>query len=94
MVIKEVRFHIVLRGSFYPFHKGHLNLFKAGKIYISKLKWSPNIKITVGNMYISPTHISSLRRKHEIDNHEAEDSREEQIKYIAGSKERFKNIVC
>ena len=80
MVVKEVRFHLVLRGSFYPFHKGHLTLFKAGKIYISNLKWSPNIKITVGNMYISPTHISSLRRKLEIEYHGNEDSREEQIK--------------
>ena len=64
----EFKFHFVLRGSFYPFHQGHLNLFKAAKQYIWKLKSFANSKysnvtISMGKMYISPTHYSSLLNK-------------------------------
>ena len=67
----EFKFNFVLRGSFYPFHQGHLNLFKAAKQYIWKLKTFVNSKyevtISMGKMYISPTHYSSLLNKNGLE---------------------------
>ena len=67
----EFKFYFVLRGSFYPFHQGHLNLFKAAKQYIWKLKTFANSKydvdISMGKMYISPTHYSSLLNKNGLE---------------------------
>ena len=67
----EFKFYFVLRGSFYPFHQGHLNLFKAAKQYIWNLKTFANSKygadISMGKMYISPTHYSSLLNKNGLE---------------------------
>ena len=83
----EFKFHFVLRGSFYPFHQGHLNLFKAAKQYIWKLKSFANSKysnvtISMGKMYISPTHYSSLLNKNDLENSMENIFKGEQYIYI------------
>ena len=45
-------------------YKGHLNLFEAGRQYILAIDWPSNIKTTFGDFYISPTHPTSLAKKH------------------------------
>ena len=60
----EVRFHFVLRGSFYPLHKGHANLFQIAKQYISGLPWPENVNVSFGSFYLSPMSTKSLARKH------------------------------
>ena len=67
----EFNYYFVLRGSFYPFHQGHLNLFKAAKQYIWNLKTFASSKyevtISMGKKYISPTHYSSLLNKNGLE---------------------------
>ena len=60
----EVRLHFVLRGSFYPLHKGHTNLFRIARQYVSGLPWPEHVKISFGSLYLSPTSTKSLARKH------------------------------
>ena len=60
----EIRFSLVLRGSFYPLHRGHTNLFLAAKQYISGLEWSSDTKISFDKFYLSPISTRSLSRKH------------------------------
>ena len=79
--ISSIIFHLFMRGSFYPFHKGHLNLFDSASQYILKLPWPSNIGIYIENIYISPTHPNSLAKKYGMKNlaDQHSDSRCDQI---------------
>ena len=66
--ISSIIFHLFMRGSFYPFHEGHLNLFVAARQHILKLPWPSNITISIENIYISPTHPTSLAKKYNLKN--------------------------
>ena len=79
--ISSIIFHLFMRGSFYPFHKGHLNLFDSASQYILKLPWPSNIGISIENIYISPTHPNSLAKKYGMKNlaDQHSDSRCDQI---------------
>ena len=66
--ISSIIFHLFMRGSFYPFHEGHLNLFQAARQHILKLPWPSNIKISIEDIYISPTHPTSLAKKYGMEN--------------------------
>ena len=79
--ISSIIFHLFMRGSFYPFHKGHLNLFDSASQYILKLPWPSNIGISIENIYISPTHPNSLAKKYGMKNSadQHSDSRCDQI---------------
>ena len=62
--------------------KGHLNLFEAGRQYILAIDWPSNIKPTFGDFYISPTHPTSLAKKHGKTKFEAFSSEDVRMKQI------------
>lgn len=61
---KTVTFHLVLGGSFFPLHRGHINLLKASKEYIlSSRNVASFSNISVGSGFLCPSHNSSLIKK-------------------------------
>ena len=64
--MKEIKIHLVLSGSFFPLHDGHLNLIEASRNYVLNLPHCPNIDVSVVNVYFLPTHPTSLAKKHNL----------------------------
>ena len=64
--MKELKIHLVLSGSFFPLHDGHLNLIEAGRNYVLNLPNCPNIDVSVVKVYLLPTHPRCLAKKHNL----------------------------
>ena len=64
--MKELNIHLVLSGSFFPLHDGHLNLIEAGRNCVLNLPHCPNIDVSVIKVYFLPTHPRSLAKKHNL----------------------------
>ena len=67
-MMEEIKFHLVLCGSFFPMHDGHLNLLEASRKYILSRPEFTNINVSVDKVNILPTHPKSLARKHKLKN--------------------------
>ena len=68
-MMEEIKFHLVLTGSFFPMHDGHLNLLEAGRKYILSRPEFTNINVSVDKVNILPTHPKLLARKHKLKNY-------------------------
>ena len=68
--MKQIKIHLVLCGSFFPMHDGHLQLIDNGRKYIlDGLPWSSEDHVAVVHIYFLPTHPKSLMKKDiDIDN--------------------------
>ena len=66
--MEEIKFHLVLTGSFFPMHDGHLNLLEAGRNYILSHPEFRNVNVFVDKIIILPTHPKSLAKKHKLKN--------------------------
>ena len=62
--MKQIKVHLVLCGSFFPMHDGHLQLVDNGRKYVlDVLPWSSEVHVAVVHIYFLTTHPKFLMKK-------------------------------
>jgi nicotinic acid mononucleotide adenylyltransferase len=85
MIYQHKNLSIILAGSFFPIHEGHIELLYSSKEYLE----SNNHKIV--DMIILPTHIDSLGKKF-VDINKNSDNRKEYIESFLLNHNKDNNI--